>query len=434
MKKIAFLGVLAVFACTHALAQESSSARYSGEAPVLAPGGYSTSASFGLQSVLGQMNIGTTAASSFGTNVGFPFYPQVSTPAVTASAGDGEVALSWTASEGFLGWTVSGYDVGQGTVSGGPYSYSSVGSVTSSTRTGLTNGTAYYFVVLPKDASGNRIATSTEASATPASSGSSGGSGGGGGGGGGGAGSGTETGSGSTVNFSGRAYPRRTITLLKDAAVAGSTVAGADARFSLSVRSVAAGNYIFSVYSEDKDGTRSSMQTFPVSVNGTSDANVTGIFLAPTITTDKAQVRYGDTIAIFGQSQPNSAVTITVNSSHELYAQAKADEGGVYLYNLDSQLLEIGDHTAKSKSALVNEISAFSAATHFKVGYENVKKERTVVARKGDGNGDGKVNLVDYSVVAYWYGRANPPTKADLNNDGRVNLVDLSILAYNWTG
>ena len=52
---------------------------------------------------------------------GFAAYPFASTPSVSATAGNAQVALSWTASQGFVGWTVSGYDIGQSTVAGGPY-------------------------------------------------------------------------------------------------------------------------------------------------------------------------------------------------------------------------------------------------------------------------------------------------------------------------
>jgi hypothetical protein len=44
------------------------------------------------------------------------------------------------------------------------------------------------------------------------------------------------------------------------------------------------------------------------------------------------------------------------------------------------------------------------------------------------------VNLVDFSILAYWYLKPNPDPKVDLNSDGIVDLVDFSILAYYWTG
>jgi len=56
---------------------------------------------------------------------------------------------------------------------------------------------------------------------------------------------------------------------------------------------------------------------------------------------------------------------------------------------------------------------------------------------KADINHDGKVNIVDFSILAYWYKR---PLTADAlkqcidqNSDGKVTLADFSILAYYWT-
>ena len=58
---------------------------------------------------------------------------------------------------------------------------------------------------------------------------------------------------------------------------------------------------------------------------------------------------------------------------------------------------------------------------------------------KGDLNGDCRVNLIDYSMTAFWYRRPlNAPASLFelklLNSDGKINLVDFSILAYYWTG
>jgi len=58
----------------------------------------------------------------------------------------------------------------------------------------------------------------------------------------------------------------------------------------------------------------------------------------------------------------------------------------------------------------------------------------TPVSTKADLNNDGKTNLIDFSVEAFWYKKKNPPAKVDLNGDGVVNLIDFSIMAYYWTG
>jgi Dockerin type I domain len=55
-------------------------------------------------------------------------------------------------------------------------------------------------------------------------------------------------------------------------------------------------------------------------------------------------------------------------------------------------------------------------------------------AAKSDVNDDNKINIVDFSIAAYWYKRSSPPASVDLNSDGKVDIVDFSIMAFNWTG
>jgi hypothetical protein len=57
-------------------------------------------------------------------------------------------------------------------------------------------------------------------------------------------------------------------------------------------------------------------------------------------------------------------------------------------------------------------------------------------ASNADLNRDGKVNLVDFSILLFWWntnGGTSDPS-ADINGDGRVSLTDFSILLFNWTG
>jgi len=91
-------------------------------------------------------------------------------------------------------------------------------------------------------------------------------------------------------------------------------------------------------------------------------------------------------------------------------------------------------HFTRSKAAYNGEISSFSKSISFLVGVKNIMAELPKVAAKGDLNNDRRVNLVDFSIAAYWYKRSSPPTNVDLNSDGKVDLVDFSIMAYYWTG
>ena len=84
---------------------------------------------------------------------------------LTATAGDAQVSLSWTARPG--GSPPARYDVYEGTSAG--FLGTPIGSTTgtSGTVTGLANGTTYYFVVTVVAANGTMRAASAEVSAEP---------------------------------------------------------------------------------------------------------------------------------------------------------------------------------------------------------------------------------------------------------------------------
>lgn len=417
-----------IFFATKSFAENLTSTNFQVENPTfMLEGGQSSSASFQYLSNTGEFSIGDPISTSFKNNLGFLYFPIATSPVVSATAGNSQVSLSWTATTGTLA-NVSSYQVGISTTLGGVYTYTSVGNVLNSIRTGLTNGTTYYFKI-KSFASGILLSESSAVSATPVAP-----SGGGGGGG--------ESSSGTgSVKFSGRAYPNQTVVLLKDAQVVTSTVAGSDANFSISLSNISSGNYIFSVYSEDAKGNRSSLLTFPVSVTGSATSNIGGIFIAPTIAVDKSEVKRGENIAIFGQSIPSAEVTISVHSNEEIFNKTSSDRNGAYLYNFDTSIIEMGDHVTKSKSAKDGQISSFGKAVGFIVGDKTVtiENQNTKCPVKADLNSDCKVNLVDYSIAAYWYKRSlNQSTitleKAKLNGDGKIDLIDFSIIAYYWTG
>lgn len=91
-------------------------------------------------------------------------FPPTAPTGLTATAGNGQVALSWSSVLGAVT-----YDVYKGTTSEsyGPTPVATVSGATYSyTETGLTNGTTYFFVVKASNAGGHSD-NSKEASATP---------------------------------------------------------------------------------------------------------------------------------------------------------------------------------------------------------------------------------------------------------------------------
>src|SRR5713101_5801564 len=92
--------------------------------------------------------------------------PTCSTPTaptgLSATAGNAQVLLGWTASSG-----AASYNVKRSTTNGGPYTTIATGIATTNyTDTGLTNGNAYYYVVSAVNSCGES-GNSNQASATP---------------------------------------------------------------------------------------------------------------------------------------------------------------------------------------------------------------------------------------------------------------------------
>ncbi len=254
---------------------------------------------------------------------------------------------------------------------------------------------------------------------------------GGGGGGGGRVGPGKVSG---TVTFTGRAYPFSKVTILRDGQAILSTTAGLDARFQVTAQSLSAGTYLFAVYAEDEQHLRSPLLSFPVTIASNATILVSGVFLAPTIATDKIQVRRGEPLTVLGKSTPTSTVTIVVHSAVEQVLQTVTDAEGSYAVSFDTTGFDFGEHTANSHASFDNAVTPQSRTAGFAIGTSTITASLPVVVDKGDLNDDNKVNLIDFSVLAFWYKRSGPPRTVDLNSDGVVNLIDFSILAFYWTG
>ncbi len=419
------------------LADEYTGTNFKVLDPVLAPGGYFTSDHFHLHGAITQIAIGTSTASSFQVKSGFLYYPYVSTPVVVPVAGNSQVSLSWSPAQGLQGWTVSGYNVGQATASGGPYSFTSLGNVTSSTRTGLTNGTTYYFVIRAEDAFGNSIATSTEVSAapvapTPVTPPSDSGGGGGG--------MITPV---TRAILKGYAYPYSSLTILKDGAVAGTLKADLNGNFSFE-QSVAGGIYTFSIFAIDPEDRRSLTFSFTTPVPYGVTVTISDIVISPTIGADKSQVKLGNDIKFFGFAYPNSQINLVVNSPEPMIATSTSNKLGIWTSILNSTALTTGDHTAKSQTLIPNNlISSFSESLAFRVGDKDVVFGKLpspfpaapACNKNGDINNDKKVNLIDFSILLYFWQQRNPANPcADINRDGIVNLFDFSIMMFWWTG
>jgi len=231
------------------------------------------------------------------------------------------------------------------------------------------------------------------------------------------------------VIIKGKAYPLSSVTILQDGKIATTIQADSQANFKMEITNITPGVWTFGVWSEDKRGVKSLTFSFTTNIISGITTTISGIFLPPTIEIDKTFVQKGEILNILGQTAPQSEISIIVNSPEEIIKKTKAETDGTWFYGFDTTPLEEGSHGTRANATSLEGLSStFSQTLTFSVGRELIEK----LCPKGDFNKDGKVNLVDFSILLYWWGRYN--ACADQNRDGIVGLADFSIMLHWWTG
>ncbi len=273
------------------------------------------------------------------------------------------------------------------------------------------------------------------------------GTGGSGGGGGGGSGSdsGDESGGGfentdgpyrsgdGRVIISGYAYPNSTVGFLIDGYYYDDTSADSSGEYSVTLDEIARGVYTFGVYAEGRDDVRSSTYSTSFTVTGARTTALSNINVSPSIKVTPDPVDPGDPVVISGYSLPNADVTIEngrINKSSQSLS-ALSDSSGRWSVTVDTSSFSVDTYQVRAKAKQDGGLSThFSNYTFYGVG------QTADVPINADLNRDGKVNLIDFSILLFWWngtgGDSDPP--ADINQDGRVSLTDFSILLFNWTG
>lgn len=232
--------------------------------------------------------------------------------------------------------------------------------------------------------------------------------------------------------FSGKAYPKATVVLLRDAQIVATALADKNADFRIETGNLSPGDYFFSLYGKDYLGKTSRLISFLVEDVSGATTSINNVLISPTIHKDKKEVKKGEIVGFFGQSIPNSEITIkSLNGKFSI--KAISDQDGKYNYNLDTSLLDFGEYQVISKVSFKNATSE-SASISFIVGDRTILEEPKICPVKADFNNDCAVNLVDFSILIYWFDKPNVPSNIDLSQDGKADLVDFSIMAYYWTG
>lgn len=234
------------------------------------------------------------------------------------------------------------------------------------------------------------------------------------------------------VSIQGKAFLNTTVNILIDGTSVGTVRTNSRGEFQFNVETEP-GTASFGFWATDSSGTRSLTVNTTFDVTQGAVTSLNGILIPPTMRISKTVVNPGETVTASGQTMPDAVVEVIVDNATKTFTTT-ADSTGKWSLELNTASLSASTHTLKARfisgTGTLKTQSPYGTALSLSVGVEGKATSNS------DLNRDGKVNLIDFSILIFWWGtpggNSNPP--ADINQNGRVGLEDFSILLFNWTG
>lgn len=240
------------------------------------------------------------------------------------------------------------------------------------------------------------------------------------------------------VRLHGYAYPNSPVTVSINGVKANTTRADDSGEFRIKINNLGDALYNFSVVAQDPELRFSNPVNYSLRVPIKKLTELRGIYLPPTLGVSSRYVLPGEVVRVRGYSKPNSTITVSppLTDDIDLYSS----NNGEFSFTFDTKELSIGDYTFIGYILNTFSQRVFSDRVGLSiVNDKNDLEEVKYCIPKGDINGDCKVNIIDFSIVAFWWEKKLDEEflekeSSELNNDGVVDIVDFSIMAYYWTG
>lgn len=232
------------------------------------------------------------------------------------------------------------------------------------------------------------------------------------------------------VVFSGQAYPGSKIEVLRrgslDENASYLTVplethkVSDDGTFDLSLGVLVSDEYFFALRVEDKDGRKTGIIAFNVDLKTTNILEARDIFMPPTVELEKTVAARGKEINIFGYAGPKNFIEVEIGGS--IVKTTEVGEDGHWTTAISTSALTPREYAVKVRQVdCSGQKSRFSLTKSFKISLLKFPEV--------DFNGDGIINITDWSVFLFRWGQDDESTRytIDLNKDGKINISDFSI-------
>jgi hypothetical protein len=226
------------------------------------------------------------------------------------------------------------------------------------------------------------------------------------------------------IRLSGQAYPGATVRIVirgqgVSQVVMERSVKASDGSFAIMLPGPFSGSQTIGVTIADRNGQLTPTRYFSPYVPGVVLLEKR-IPVVPTIRFKESRVPRGTQAVITGYAAPRNQVELTVDEKNIRTTVAGGD--GSYAFTIDTDGFAIGSHVAKVKQRSPDgRVSDYSLQRTFMVS--------TTERLQLDLNGDGKVNVSDWSIFLSKWKSTDPAErdKVDLNGDGKTDLEDFSI-------
>lgn len=244
-----------------------------------------------------------------------------------------------------------------------------------------------------------------------------------------------------TVVLSGVTFPDAKMTVLIDGQVVSVLIADDTGKFALTINSLNYGNYQISIFAEDPLGVLSAPHVVNVSAFQTQPYFFENIILPPTMQVSQTAVAAGQSLTVFGYAPPGATVTATTFESALFSGETVADNSGFYrMVIVLPEDFTGGTYSLRTKATLGDFSSFYSRPVFVTVGGAGLGIPGLPIlppaqlASCVDYNNDQRINLIDFSILLFWFEKENPPRSIDCDGNNQINIKDFSLLMYYWTG
>lgn len=275
------------------------------------------------------------------------------------------------------------------------------------------------------------------------------------------------------VEFSGVAAPGAAVTILRGSTELSTFTADSSAGFDQTYNDQPTGQQIYEIRAVDTAGHNLAPMSFALDLVVGTTTTVSDIFLGPSIAVNPSTVTLGGLVAVSGQTYPGSTVTATVSTSDtgtavagidgrwtvtfsssdfglgtfSVYARANSSIAGLSELSLNATFAVIpvtvpptntNTNTNNNTNTTTNTNTNRNTNTTTPPTNTNSGSPIPIICigkSSADLNCDGRVNLIDLSVLLFfWQQRSPSNNRADISDEGQVGMVDFSILLFQWTG